>query len=129
VRSPRTFLMLSGLYLATVLGSNARAQQHSGEGNAASLNVNWLYGAYVPKDVVLDPLTKPQGLRLFLAQSFTTPGIYIKTILFSSGDQISWHALGMGRRRVWLRTAVRVEIRTILHSEHTRLDGQCSAWV
>jgi hypothetical protein len=88
VRSPRTFLMLSGLYLATVLGSNARAQQHSGEGNAASLNVNWLYGAYVPKDVVLEPLTKPQRFRLFLAQSFTTPGIYIKTILFSSGDQI-----------------------------------------
>jgi hypothetical protein len=27
-------------------------------------------------------------VKLYIAQSFTTPGIYIKTILFSSGDQI-----------------------------------------
>jgi hypothetical protein len=53
------------------------------------LNVNWLYGAYVPRDAPLDPLTGHQRLKLFLRQTFTTPGIYVKTALFSIGDQIN----------------------------------------
>ena len=56
---------------------------------APQLNVNWLYGAYVPKDAPLDPLTGRQRLKLFLRQTFTTPGIYVKTALFSIGDQIN----------------------------------------
>jgi hypothetical protein len=56
---------------------------------APQLNVNWLYGAYVPKDAPLDPLTGHQRLKLFLRQTFTTPGIYVKTALFSIGDQIN----------------------------------------
>jgi hypothetical protein len=56
---------------------------------APQLNVNWLYGAYVPKDAPLDPLTTRQRFKLFLRQSFTTPGIYVKTLLFSVGDQIN----------------------------------------
>ncbi len=52
------------------------------------VRVSWLYGAYVPKDVPLRALTGKERFDLFLAQSFVTPGIYIKTIVFSAGDQI-----------------------------------------
>lgn len=38
------------------------------------LKVNWLYGAYVDKDVPLHPLSNHQRFQLFLRQSFTTPG-------------------------------------------------------
>ena len=51
------------------------------------LQVNWLYGAFVPKDVPLHSLSNQQRLRLFLRQSFTTPGVYAKTALFSLSDQ------------------------------------------
>lgn len=53
------------------------------------LNVNWLYGAYVPKDAPLDPLTDHQRFQLYLRQTFTTPGIYAKSAMFSIGDQIN----------------------------------------
>jgi hypothetical protein len=69
------------LLLASMTTADTRAQQ------ASQLDVNWLYGAFVPKDVPLLPLNNQQRLRLFVAQSFTTPGIYIKTILFSTADQ------------------------------------------
>ena len=52
------------------------------------LAVNWLYGAYVPKDAPLLPLTGDQRFRLFVRQSFTTPGIYIKTGFFTLHDQV-----------------------------------------
>ena len=51
------------------------------------LQVNWLYGAYVPKDVPLHPLSNHQRFQLFLRQSFTTPGVYMKTAFFSLSDQ------------------------------------------
>ena len=54
----------------------------------SQLKVNWLYGAYVDKDAPLEPLTPKQRFKLFLRQSFTTPGVYVKTALFSIGDQI-----------------------------------------
>jgi hypothetical protein len=88
VRSSYTFLITGGLFLAALLTLPSRAQQPANEIAAPSLNVNWLYGAYVPKDAPLEPLTGSQRVRLYVAQSFTTPGIYVKTILFSSGDQI-----------------------------------------
>lgn len=47
------------------------------------LKVNWLYGAYVPKDVPLLSLTSEQRLKLYTRQSFTTPGIYLKIGLFT----------------------------------------------
>lgn len=51
------------------------------------LKVNWLYGAYVPKDVPLLSLTPEQRFKLYTRQSFTTPGIYLKIGLFSVSDQ------------------------------------------
>ena len=53
------------------------------------LNVNWLYGSYVPKDVPLIPLNGHQRFKLYLMQTYTTPGIYIKTTLFALHDQIT----------------------------------------
>jgi hypothetical protein len=51
------------------------------------LKVNWLYGAYVDKDVPLHPLSNHQRFQLFLRQSFLTPGVYVKTAFFSLSDQ------------------------------------------
>src|SRR5256886_16998668 len=52
-------------------------------------HVNWIYGAYIPKNATLSPLSEHQRVTLYLRQTFTTPGIYVKTGLFSIGDQIS----------------------------------------
>jgi hypothetical protein len=41
--------------------------------------VHWLYGAYVPKGVPLRSLNNHERLQLYVAQSFTSPGIYLKT--------------------------------------------------
>ena len=60
----------------------APADKHS-----SPINVNWLYGAYVPKDAPLEPLTGKQRFKLYLRQTYTTPGIYAKTLIFSAADQ------------------------------------------
>lgn len=60
--------------------------QQSHKGNP-QINVNWLYGAYVPSDVPMKPLTNDERRRLYVRQTFTTPGIYIKTAFFSVRDQ------------------------------------------
>lgn len=80
--------------LVTLIFLRSQAQEtHSADsqtpGNANAVDVNWLYGAYVPKDVPLKALTKRLRLKLYLAQSFTTPGIYIKSTVFSLSDQIT----------------------------------------
>jgi hypothetical protein len=52
------------------------------------LAVNWFYGAYIPKDAPIVTLDSNQRFRLFMRQSFTTPGIYIKTGFFAIHDQV-----------------------------------------
>lgn len=54
------------------------------------INVNWLYGSYVPKDVPLRSLRGRERLKLSVRQTYTTPGIYIKTTLFAVRDQIAY---------------------------------------
>jgi hypothetical protein len=49
---------------------------------------NWLYGAYVPKGAPIVALDGNERYRLFIRQSFATPGIYIKTGLFTIHDQV-----------------------------------------
>jgi len=49
--------------------------------------VNWLYGAYVPKDVPLRSLTSHERVQVWVRATFTTYGIYAKTALFSLSDQ------------------------------------------
>jgi hypothetical protein len=55
------------------------------------INVNWLYGSYVPKDVPLLSLNYHARFKLYIRQTYTTPGIYLKTGLFALHDQISGH--------------------------------------
>jgi hypothetical protein len=59
------------------------------ESKSSAINVNWLYGAYVPRGVELKPLTAHQRLELYSRQTYTTWGIYVKTALFAAGDQAS----------------------------------------
>jgi hypothetical protein len=51
------------------------------------INVNWFYGSYVPKDVPLESLNGDQRFKLYIKQTYTTWGIYIKTTLFALRDQ------------------------------------------
>jgi hypothetical protein len=54
-----------------------------------TLPVNWIYGAYIPKGAPMQPLTGHQRFKLYLRQTYTTPGIYVKTALFSIHDQVN----------------------------------------
>jgi len=53
------------------------------------INVNWFYGSYVPKDVPLRPLNGGERFKLYIHQTYITPGIYAKTTLFAVRDQIA----------------------------------------
>ena len=53
-----------------------------------TLPVNWIYGAYLPKDAPVVPLTGAERFKLYLRQTYTTPGIYVKTGFFALHDQI-----------------------------------------
>jgi hypothetical protein len=52
-----------------------------------TLPVNWIYGSYIPKDAPIIPLTGKQRFKLYIRQTYTTPGIYVKTGLFAIHDQ------------------------------------------
>jgi len=56
-----------------------------------AINVNWLHGSYVRKDVPLKPLGGRQRFRLYVRQTYTTWGIYIKTTAFALHDQNPQH--------------------------------------
>lgn len=53
----------------------------------SQLNVNWLYGSYVPKDVPLVPLDGRMRFKLYVRATYTTWGIYVKTIFFTVHDE------------------------------------------
>jgi hypothetical protein len=77
------------LFGASVAAQTKKPQSDSIQDLTPSLEVNWLYGAYVPKEASLKPLTSHQRFHLYLRQTFTTPGIYAKTALFSLSDQLN----------------------------------------
>ena len=72
----------------TTQASPSRDQTASAE-SQAQINVNWLYGSYVPKNVPLTSLDPRMRWKLYLRQTYTTPGIYIKTLLFATHDQVT----------------------------------------
>jgi hypothetical protein len=74
----------------------ATSQEQSNQQSNEQLNVNWLYGAYVPKEAPLVSLTGYQRGELFVRQTFTTPGIYIKSAFLSLVDQASGTPYGWG---------------------------------
>jgi hypothetical protein len=69
-------------------GQNANAVKPDPDGAEKQINVNWLYGSYVPKDVPIKSLNSHQRLKLYTNQTYLTPGIYIKTVLFSLHDHL-----------------------------------------
>ena len=83
--------------ILAVTGTTGAAQTSDKKASATAadsrqeLKVNWLYGAYVDKDVPLRPLSNQQRFQLFLRQSFLTPGVYVKTAFFSLSDQAENH--------------------------------------
>ena len=64
------------------------SQQPEAPSVNTQLPVNWLYGAYVPKDVPLVALDGRERFKLYIRQTYTTPGIYIKTGFFAVHDQV-----------------------------------------
>jgi hypothetical protein len=87
-------LRFVGLFLGFMSGvagyaqDAAKAQPQQVATPENQLAVNWLYGAYVPKDAPLVALTGEERYKLWVRQSFTTPGIYIKTGFFTLHDQV-----------------------------------------
>jgi hypothetical protein len=69
-------------------GSQQADQQKADQQAGKQINVNWLYGSFVPKDVPLVPLAPHQRFRLYLSSTYTTWGIYLKTLFFASLDQV-----------------------------------------
>jgi hypothetical protein len=78
-------LMLLEGALGLAQGTGTANPQPAKEGQ---INVNWLYGSYVPKEVPLKPLNKEMRWKLYIRQTYTTPGIYVKTVFFATRDQI-----------------------------------------
>jgi len=56
--------------------------------NNGQIQVNWLYGSYVPKDVPLEPMNHDMRFKLYVRQTYTTWGIYVKTVFFATRDQV-----------------------------------------
>jgi hypothetical protein len=88
------FLMTGASLLALpLLSASCRGQEPANAPQAsdasvnATLPVNWVYGAYIPKDVPIVPLNGEQRFKLYLRQTYTTPGIYVKTGFFAIHDQ------------------------------------------
>jgi hypothetical protein len=81
------------IVLSAVLATNAPAQQTDPnrtepKQHAEKPHINWLYGAYVPKEVPLKPLNNHQRFQLYIAQTYTTPGIYLKTAFLTGIDHL-----------------------------------------
>lgn len=83
----------AGVSLAMVISTAlAQGSQPADQSATPAVNtqlpVNWLYGAYIPKDVPIVPLNGAERFKLYVRQTYTTPGIYIKTGFFTLHDQV-----------------------------------------
>ena len=55
----------------------------------SQLRVSWLYGSFVPKEVPLECLNGHQRFKLYIRQTYTTWGIYLKTTISALSDSRS----------------------------------------
>jgi hypothetical protein len=84
-----------GMFLAMLVATSFAQEKSSTSGQPGSLTVNtqlpvnWLYGAYIPKDAPRIALSNQQRYKLYVRQTYTTPGIYIKTGFFALHDQVT----------------------------------------
>jgi len=82
---------------APAMHASAAANQTAAPSDKEALQVNWLYGSFVPKEVPFIPLTPHQRWKLYLRATYTTWGIYVKTVLFTASDQINNSPTEWGR--------------------------------
>jgi hypothetical protein len=75
------------LFPAAWCRAQAQLPDNPSPAKDVQINVNWLYGSYVPKDVPLNSLSSDQRFKLYIRQTYTTWGIYIKTLIFAVRDQ------------------------------------------
>jgi hypothetical protein len=80
--------MAALLFSAASLPGQDTQQSSAPSTDNSQLKVNWLYGSYVPKDVPLLPLDAHMRFRLYIRATYTTWGIYVKSISFTLHDQI-----------------------------------------
>jgi hypothetical protein len=75
----------------TCFGTPASLAQQTKSSTPASetekLPVNWLYGPYVPKEAPLTAMSLKSRERLYERQTFTTPGIYVRSGFLGLIDQ------------------------------------------
>jgi hypothetical protein len=68
----------------------AQATRHFGElamVRARDWEASWVTGVFVPKGEVITPLTLEQRRELYLQQTLTTPGAYLKRLFAAGIDQ------------------------------------------
>ncbi len=68
----------------------AQATMHMGEEamvRARDWEANWLTGVFVPRGGTITPLTLEQRRELYLQQTLTTPGAYLKRLFAAGIDQ------------------------------------------
>lgn len=83
------WILTSLFLLGAAKGLGQNTPPNSGEiENNKQINVNWLYGSYVPKDVPLESLNGKMRFKLYIRQTYTTWGIYVKTTCFALRDQV-----------------------------------------
>ena len=82
-------VLVALVLIALVVTGFAQQTKHSTRNSNNQLNVNWLYGSYVPKDAELRSLNGQERFTLYLRQTYLTPGIYVKTTFFALRDQIA----------------------------------------
>jgi hypothetical protein len=79
------------LFVISIIAAGIAQQtnQSTQNGTNQQINVNWLYGSYVPKEAELRPLNGQGRVKLYIRQTYSTPGIYIKATLFALRDHVA----------------------------------------
>jgi hypothetical protein len=72
---------------AAMMMAQEATQKKGSAPNKDQIQVNWLYGSYVPKEVPLKPMNGDMRFKLYIHQTYTTWGIYFKTLCFTARDQ------------------------------------------
>lgn len=87
-RVSQTVVLWAAFYSFTLcLAQTQSPPQNADATTDKQINVNWLYGSYVPKEVSLESLNAHRRWALYTRQTYTTWGIYIKTTFFALHDQ------------------------------------------
>lgn len=89
IRARRDWIVLLVLLTGVVWAQETKPANQTANRSTQKAHVNWLYGAYVPKETPLVSLNNHERFRLYIAQTYTTSGIYIKTAVLAGIDQFN----------------------------------------